>query len=51
MFDDDQKEVLRIDHIMVAEKLSESIQSTGIDYDTRSMEKPSGHCRIWIELN
>ena len=51
MFDDDPKRGLRIDHIMVAEKLSESIQSTGIDYDTRSMEKPSDHCPVWIELN
>lgn len=51
MFDDDPKRGLRIDHIMVTEKLSESIQSTGIDYDTRSMEKPSDHCPVWIELN
>jgi exodeoxyribonuclease-3 len=23
---------------------------TGIDYEARSMEKPSDHCPIWIEL-
>ena len=50
MFDDNPKRGLRIDHIMVSEKLYGSIKSTGIDYDARAMEKPSDHCPIWVTL-
>jgi len=27
------------------------IKDTGIDYKARSMEKPSDHCPIWLELD
>ena len=51
MFDDNPKRGLRIDHIMVSKELSNSIESTGIDYDARAMEKPSDHCPVWLELS
>ena len=51
MFDDTPKRGLRIDHIMVAEKLAKSITSTGIDYDARAMIKPSDHCPVWLKLD
>ena len=50
MFDDNPKRGLRIDHILITEKLKSSILNTGIDYSARAMEKPSDHCPIWIEL-
>ena len=50
MFDDNPKRGLRIDHIMISEKLMSSMKQTGIDYIARSMEKPSDHCPVWIEL-
>ena len=50
MFDDDPKRGLRIDHIMVSDNLTKMIESTGIDYDARAMEKPSDHCPVWINL-
>ena len=51
MFDDDPKRGLRIDHIMISECLLSCIKDTGIDYKARSMEKPSDHCPIWLELD
>ena len=51
MFDDDPKRGLRIDHIMISKSLAKNIKKTGIDYRARSMEKPSDHCPIWIEIN
>jgi exodeoxyribonuclease-3 len=50
MFDDDPKRGLRIDHIMVANHLMDKVVETGIDYKARSMEKPSDHCPIWVDL-
>lgn len=51
MFDDDPKRGLRIDHILISNNLASSIHKTGIDYIARSMEKPSDHCPIWLELS
>ena len=51
MFDQIPKRGLRIDHILLSENLKESINSVGIDYDARAMEKPSDHCPVWLELN
>ena len=51
MFDDDPKRGLRIDHILISKNLVSSIHKTGIDYIARSMEKPSDHCPIWVELD
>jgi len=50
MFDDNPKRGLRIDHIMISEKLMASMKRTGIDYQARAMEKPSDHCPVWLEL-
>jgi exodeoxyribonuclease-3 len=50
MFDDDPKRGLRIDHILISKNLEPSMIDTGIDYSTRSMDKPSDHCPVWIEL-
>ena len=50
MFDDTPKRGLRIDHIMISRNLVPAMQETGIDYEARSMEKPSDHCPVWIEL-
>ena len=50
MFDDNPKRGLRIDHIMISENLMPAMQFTGIDYETRAMEKPSDHCPVWIQL-
>ena len=51
MFDQDPKRGLRIDHILLSDNLRKSINNVGIDYDARSMEKPSDHCPVWLELN
>ena len=49
-FNDDPKRGLRIDHILVTAPLVEKIDSTGISYDIRGMEKPSDHAPIWLKL-
>jgi exodeoxyribonuclease-3 len=50
MFDDTPKRGLRIDHILISENLLPVMQETGIDYEARTMEKPSDHCPVWITL-
>jgi len=50
MFDDNPKRGLRIDHILISKNLMPRMKNTGIDYETRAMEKPSDHCPVWIEL-
>lgn len=50
-FDDDPKRGLRIDHILVTEPLVPLIQSAGIDYQTRGMERPSDHAPVWLDLD
>ena len=49
-FDREPRRGLRIDHLMVAEILKESVTSAGIDYDVRSMPKPSDHAPAWIDI-
>lgn len=46
-FDRDPKRGLRIDHLMASKNLAEKLIDSGIDYDIRSMEKPSDHCPVW----
>ena len=46
-FEDTPKRGLRIDHIWVTHKLNSVVKGSGIDYDIRSMEKPSDHAPIW----
>jgi exodeoxyribonuclease-3 len=50
MFDDNPKRGLRIDHILISKSLESEMLNTGIDYLARSMEKPSDHCPVWLEL-
>ena len=50
-FDDDPKRGLRIDLIMVTQPLADRLINTGIDYETRAMEKPSDHAPIFVEFD
>ena len=45
-FEREPKRGLRIDMILTTEKLINHCTSTIIDYDIRSMEKPSDHCPV-----
>jgi len=49
-FDREPKRGLRIDHILTTAKLTQKLLDSGIDYDIRSMEKPSDHCPVWSEF-
>lgn len=49
-FDDDPRRGLRIDLMLASRPLMQSCQAVGIDYDIRSMEKPSDHCPVWAEF-
>ena len=49
-FEDEPKRGLRIDLIMVSPALKPRLLNAGIDYQLRSMEKPSDHAPIWLEL-
>ena len=50
IFDDEPKRGLRIDHIRISKNLLSYTKDTGIAYEARSMEKPSDHCPIWLNL-
>ncbi len=47
-FDDNRG--LRIDLVLASNPLAERCVATGIDYEIRSMEKPSDHAPIWAEF-
>ncbi|MGV6859849.1 MAG: exodeoxyribonuclease III [bacterium] len=49
-FQREPKRGLRIDHILATEPLLEQLCDSGMDYDIRSMEKPSDHCPVWSEF-
>jgi exodeoxyribonuclease-3 len=49
-FEREPKTGLRIDHLLVSDKLKRSVIGAGMDYDIRGMEKPSDHAPAWIEL-
>lgn len=49
-FDREPKRGLRIDFIFATESLMQNCVDSGIDYDIRSMEKPSDHCPVWSEF-
>ncbi|MEH6566741.1 MAG: exodeoxyribonuclease III [Halopseudomonas sp.] len=46
-FEDNPKRGLRIDLILASQGLRDACIDSGIDYDIRSMEKPSDHAPIW----
>ena len=50
-FDREPRRGLRIDHLLVSEKLRPAVIDAGVDYDIRGMEKPSDHAPAWIELD
>jgi len=41
---------LRIDLILVSRSLAGRLAGAGIDYDVRSMTRPSDHCPVWAEF-
>jgi len=49
-FEREPKRGLRIDHLLVSEKLRPMVIDAGVDYDIRAMHKPSDHAPTWIEL-
>lgn len=50
-FEDNPKRGLRIDGILISEPLMKISESAGIDYDIRSMEKPSDHAPVFLRLS
>ena len=50
-FEREPRRGLRIDHVLVTEKLKNYVSAAGIDYDIRSLAKPSDHAPVWIELS
>ena len=48
-FDDNRG--LRIDLLLATQPLAALCNATGIDYQIRSMEKPSDHAPVWAEFN
>lgn len=49
-FEDNPKRGLRIDMILATRRLQQRCINAGIDYELRSMEKPSDHCPVWAEF-
>lgn len=49
-FEDEPKRGLRIDLILASHGLQPRIKGAGVDYHLRSMDKPSDHAPIWLEL-
>lgn len=49
-FEREPRRGLRIDHLMVSETLKNSVTDAGIDYDIRSMPKPSDHAPAWVKI-
>lgn len=49
-FDDEPKRGLRIDLILATQALYDKCVASGIDYQIRSMERPSDHAPIWAEF-
>jgi exodeoxyribonuclease-3 len=50
-FEREPKRGLRIDLILVTQALAKRTQAAGIDYNIRSMEKPSDHCPVWTRFS
>ncbi len=50
-FEREPRRGLRIDHLLVTERLKNNVTGAGIDYDVRSLPKPSDHAPVWVELN
>lgn len=50
-FEDTPKRGLRIDLLLASQPLQQRLVATGIDYDTRAMDKPSDHAPVWASFN
>jgi exodeoxyribonuclease-3 len=50
-FDKDPRRGLRIDLILATDLLMERCQESGIDYQIRSMTRPSDHCPVWSRFD
>lgn len=49
-FEAEPKRGLRIDHLMVTAPLLEAVSDSDVDYEIRSMEKPSDHAPVWASF-
>ncbi len=49
-FEADPPRGLRIDLVLATQTLNDCCVGAGIDYDIRSMEKPSDHAPVWAEF-
>lgn len=50
-FEDEPKRGLRIDTLMVTAPMAAQCTAAGVDYEARSMEKPSDHAPVWGDFN
>ncbi|WP_086931828.1 exodeoxyribonuclease III [Agarilytica rhodophyticola] len=50
-FDREPKRGLRIDFVLATQALAAKCTGAGIDYDIRSMERPSDHCPVWASFD
>jgi exodeoxyribonuclease-3 len=41
---------IRIDHVLLSPQAAPLLRSAGVSKDARSMEKPSDHAPVWVEL-
>ena len=49
-FEREPRRGLRIDTVLATAPLLEKLDTTGVDYDLRGMEKPSDHCPVWARF-
>lgn len=49
-FDREPKRGLRIDLLLATAALNQRVSDAGIAYDIRSMEKPSDHAPVWVDI-
>jgi exodeoxyribonuclease-3 len=50
-FEREPKRGLRIDHLLCTHAMTAALKDSGIDYDIRSLDKPSDHCPVWSEFD
>jgi exodeoxyribonuclease-3 len=50
-FERDPKRGLRIDLVLATAPLRERLLDAGIDYDIRSLQRPSDHCPVWARFD
>jgi exodeoxyribonuclease-3 len=50
-FDREPKRGLRIDLLLASDALRDKITDAGIAHDIRSMEKPSDHAPVWVDID